>query len=174
MNTPLDHINFSKNLPVHFVAYMKKTFGISVHNVCYKLDENEQLSNEAKLVMTCYKTYEDCNAKALALELKTLTLQHQLASPNCFWNEDDEDGPTFETLDSLAEHYRGTFDTPHGLITVGRSVEVDKQYIVIDYKNNSIKAHSELVSAADQFTKAKAHHSLMNVPLQLNVKKRKK
>lgn len=174
MTTQVNHINFSKNLPVPFVSYMLKTFGIHVHNVCYKPDDNDQLSADAKLVMACYKTYEDCNAKSLTFELKALNLQHQLASPNCFWNDSDDDGPNFSSLDDLVEHYRDTFDTPNGLIIVGRSVEIDKQYVVIDYKNNSIKAHEGLASAADQFAKAKAHHSLMTVPLQLNVKKRSK
>ena len=94
MTSNFDHINFASTLSAPFKEHMKKRMGINPNNICYKADENGELSAEARIVMACWITYEECNTKILPLEMRALNAEAALQKPNCFWNEKDEDGPT--------------------------------------------------------------------------------
>ena len=154
MTTNFDYINFASTLSAPFKDHMKKKMGLNPNTICYKPDENGELSAEARIVMACWITYEECNTKILPLEMRALAAEAALQKPNCYWNEKDEDGPTFSTLDELIEYYKPTAVGRYGICEIGRSVQIDNTYAVVDYKNNKVSIFESSESAMRDYVRS--------------------
>lgn len=132
------HINFLEKLPKDFKEFMKTQFDLNCSTVCFKPDENGSLSEDAKIVMVAYKAWEVKSAECNMHLLRALNAEKQLETvtkPDCFWNDDDEDGMTYSTLGELLESTKdGEFFT---LLNVGRSVQIDNVLLVVDHHKKS-------------------------------------
>lgn len=163
------HINFLEKLPKDFKEFMQAQFDLNCSTVCFKPDENGSLSEDAKIVMVAYKAWEVKSAECSMYLLRALTAEKQVEAvtkPDCFWNDDDEDGLTYSTLGELLESTKeGEFFT---LLNVGRSVQIDNVLLVVDHHKKSFVVVDDVKEGKKVLSMKNMRLAAQSKPFNLN------
>lgn len=163
------HINFLEKLPKDFKEFMQAQFDLNCSTVCFKPNEEGSLSEDAKIVMVAYKAWEVKSAESSMHLLRALTAEKQveeLTKPDCFWDDEDEDGLTYNTLEELFESdKRGE---PFTLLNVGRSVQIDNVLLVVDHHKKSFVVVDDAKEGNKVLTTKKMRLAAQSKPFNLN------
>lgn len=152
---PFNHLTFSNTLPADFKDYMSATFGLVCDDICFKVDKDDNLSDDAKIVMVSHRVWEDRKKLTTAMQLRALVSEAKLDKPTCVWDEKDDSGETYDSVQDLVSAIK----TPDqfSLVKVGRSVQIDNVYVVVDHSKKSYTELPDVVEARNLLMREVAH-----------------
>lgn len=152
-----NHLNLSEKLTEDYKVWLFEQFNLDCSAICFKPNADGEMHEDAKIALVAYKAWSAKQAELNFKKLQTLILEERLTryeKADCFWDENNESGETFRTIGELAASVESE-DRRYAVVTVGRSVQLDNAYMVLDHKTkeftlcdseeHAVKAHSSRV-----------------------------
>lgn len=167
--TTINHINFLASLPKDFKEFLKRHFGLDCSTICFKQDGAGQMTPEAKMVMVAYKAWDMKEQEARLNLIRALTAEKIIEAfslPDCFWDDDNEDGLTYSNLEELFNSVKSS--EKYTILNVGQSVQIDNSVMVLDHQDNSFVVVKNKAEAEKLIALRKLKDAAANRPFDLN------
>lgn len=167
--TTINHINFLASLPKDFKEFLKRHFDLDCSTICFKQDGAGQMTPEAKMVMVAYKAWDIKEQEARLNLIRALTaekINEAFSLPDCFWDDDDEDGLTYSNLEELFNSVKSS--EKYTILNVGQSVQIDNSVMVLDHQDNSFVVVKNKAEAEKLISLRRLKDAAANRPFDLN------